>query len=74
MKKKNSKTATVIATYSTDLGMVLNWLKLNKAIKSIGPVRQIAGGSYAATVKGKVSKEKLNDLAKDRFGSFVRVK
>ena len=74
MKKKNSKTATVIATYSTDLGMILSWLKLNKAINTIGPMRQLTGGSYAVTVRGKISKEKLNDLAKDRFGSFVKVK
>ena len=74
MKKKNSKTATVIATYSADLGMILNWLKLNKAIKAIGPMRQINGGSYAVTVKGKISKEKLNSLVKERFGTFVKVK
>ena len=74
MKKKNSKTATVIATYQADLGMILNWLKLNKAITSSGKMRELKGGTYAVTVKGKLSKKNLNDFVKDRFGSFAKDK
>ena len=72
MKKKNSKKATVIALYDTDLGLVLNWLRLKKAITSSGEKREVGSG-YAATVKSKVTKEQLNQIVKDRFGSFAKV-
>lgn len=72
MKKKNSKKATVIALYDTDLSLVLNWLRLKKAITSVGERREIASG-YAVSVKSKISKSALNDLVKERFGSFAKV-
>ena len=72
MKKKNSKKATVIALYDTDLSLVLNWLRLKKAITSVGERREIASG-HAVSVKSKISKSALNDLVKERFGSFAKV-
>tara|TARA_R110002020_G_scaffold37124_24_gene112126 strand:+ start:445 stop:666 length:222 start_codon:yes stop_codon:yes gene_type:complete len=72
MKKKNSKRATIIATTSTDLGLVLNWLRLKKAIKSSGEIRDIGNG-YAAAVSSKMPKKDLNLIVKDRFGVFAKV-
>jgi hypothetical protein len=72
LKKKNSKKATVIALYDTDLGLVLNWLRLKKVITSAGEKREIASG-YAVAVKSKVSKSELNTIVKNRFGSFAKV-
>ena len=74
MKKKNSKTSTIYASYGTDLSLVLNWLRLNKAIKSVGEINKSAAGIYSATVKSKVSKKDLSNLVKDRFGVFAKVK
>jgi len=74
MKKSYSKSATVVASYSTDLGLVINWLRLNKLVSSIGPIREISTGAYAVRVKSKVSKKDLNTFIKDRFGVFAKVK
>ena len=72
LKKPYKKTATVIASFETDLGLVLNWLRLKKAISSSGPMRDLGNG-YAMTVKGKMSKKDLNDLVKEKFGVFAKV-
>ena len=72
LKKPYSKTATIIATYETDLGLILNWLRLNKAIKSAGNRRDLNAG-YAVTVRGKLSKSKIRDLVKEKFGVFAKV-
>ena len=74
MKKKGSKTSVVVATYETDLSLVINWLKLNKAISSSGAIYETKNKTYAVRVKSKKSKESLNNLVKDRFGSFAKVK
>ena len=72
LKKKNSKRATIIATSTSDLGLVLNWLRLNKAISSSGEMRDIGNG-YAVSVKSKKPKKDLNIIVKDRFGVFAKV-
>ena len=72
VKKPNSKRATIIAGYSTDLSLVLNWLRLNKAIASAGERREVAKG-YAVSVKSKMSKKDLNSLVKEKFGVFAKV-
>ena len=72
LKKPYKKSATVIASFETDLGLVLNWLRLKKAISASGPVRDL-GNSYAVRVKGKISKKALNDLVKEKFGVFAKV-
>jgi hypothetical protein len=74
MKKKGSKTSTVLATYETDLSLVLNWLKLSKAILSHGAIYETENKIYAVRVKSKKSKESLNNIVKDRFGSFAKVR
>tara|TARA_Y100000593_G_C4285430_1_gene325193 strand:- start:771 stop:995 length:225 start_codon:yes stop_codon:yes gene_type:complete len=74
MKKKAPKTSTIIATYETDLSLVINWLKLNRAISSSGPIYEMKNGSYGVKVKNKKSKSDIKDLVLDRFGSFARVK
>ena len=73
LKKPRSKSATVAATYRTDLGLVLSWLKLNKAITDHGGIREIRNDLYAVSVKSKVNKSELNNLVKDRFGVFAKV-
>lgn len=70
MKKKNSKTATIVATYRTDLELIVNWLRLNKAISSSSPIREL-NSAYAVTVKGKTSKSNIKNLVKDKFGVFA---
>ena len=72
VKKPNSKRSTIIAGYSTDLSLVLNWLRLNKAITNAGKTREIARG-YAVSVKSKMSKKDLNSLVKEKFGVFAKV-
>jgi len=72
LKKPYKKSATIIAAYETDLGLVLNWLRLNKAVTSIGEKRDLGNG-YAVKVKSKISKKALNNLVKDRFGVFAKV-
>jgi len=72
IKKPKKKTATVIASFETDLGLVLNWLKLNRAISTCGPIREVGRG-YAVCVKSKMSKDDLNNLVKEKFGVFAKV-
>jgi len=72
LKRPNKKTAIIVATYETDLGLVLNWLRLNKAISSASARREVSG-AYAITVKSKMKKSELNTLVKDRFGVFAKV-
>ena len=72
MKKKTSKRATIIALSRADMQQILTWLRLNKALKDIGEIREVDTG-YAVKVKSKISKSALNTLAKERFGVFVKV-
>jgi len=72
LKKPKKKIATIIASYETDLGLVLNWLRLKKVIVSTGNKRALGNG-YAVTVKSKISKKALNDLVKEKFGVFAKV-
>ena len=76
MKRKRSKSATIIAAYATDLQLALRWAKLNKALKSVGELREIGSKlerRYAITVKLRISKSELSTLLKDRFGVFIKV-
>tara|TARA_R110002060_G_scaffold3162_2_gene4994 strand:+ start:134 stop:352 length:219 start_codon:yes stop_codon:yes gene_type:complete len=69
---KKSKKATISANSSTDLHLVLLWLKANDAISSSGAVKK-RGSQYTSSVNLKLDKKKVSYLAKDRFGTFVRV-
>jgi len=76
MKRKKSKSAKIIAAYSTDLQLALRWAKSNKALKAVGEIREIglkSGKRYAVTVKLRTSKSELSSLLKDRFGVFIKV-
>ena len=73
MKKKYSKKATIVATYRTDISLVINWLRLLKVIKDMSEITERKNGTYSVRVKTKVSKEELNTLVKDRFGVFAKV-
>ena len=72
MKKPRSKKATIVGAYSTDVSLALNWARLKKAVTSAGEIRDV-GGRYAVSVKAKVSKKKLKEIIKERFGIFVSV-
>jgi len=72
MKKKNSKRATIVASFSTDLSLIINWLILKKSIKSVGEIRNI-GNAYAVTVLSSLAKKDLNVVVKDKFGVFAKV-
>ena len=73
MKKKYSKVSTIFASYETDLGLILNWLRLNKVIIQAGEIRK-SNSIYSVTVKTKVPKSEVRALVKDRFGIFAKVK
>lgn len=72
MKKPSSKKATIYASYEGDMGMVIDWLKLNKAITDLGKVTK-SGNGYAVRVKSKKTKKDISDLLKAKFGMFVKV-
>ena len=73
MQDKSKKSAIVSASSSTDLHLVLLWLKSNDGISSSGKIYKTKNG-YATKVKSKVSKKKLRYLAKERFGVFANVR
>ena len=68
------KNVTIVATYSADLNLVLQWLRLNKAVKKIGPVRTNPE-TYSAIVvpKRTFDRKKIKNLVKNKFGSFIKV-
>ena len=73
-KKLRSKTATIVAPYSTDLMMALRWIQLNKALRGMGAVTfDESRKLYLVKVKLKKTKLDVINLIKDRFGSFIRV-
>ena len=69
MSKK--KFSTIVASYESDLSLVLNWLRLNKAISSIGEIYKTKNSTYAVRVKHK---KPIGTMVSDKFGSFARVK
>jgi len=76
MKKPKARTATIVAAYLSDLQLGLRWARSNKAIKSVGKIREIgskSGKLYAVKVRVRTSKQDLRNLIKDRFGSFINV-
>ena len=76
MKRKKSKSATIIAGYTTDLQLALRGAKLNKTLKAVGEIREIGSKlerRYAVTVKLRTSKSELSSLLKNRFGVFIKV-
>ena len=70
MKKPKARTATIVAAYLTDLQLGLRCAKANKAIKSVGTIREVGSKSakrYAVKVRVRASKKDLRNLIKDRF-------
>ena len=70
MKKK----VIIAASYSQDLSLILQWLRLKKVLKKRGTIifdekRKF----YFVSIIPKVSKQKISDLVKDRFGSFGKI-
>jgi|6_EtaG_2_1085325.scaffolds.fasta_scaffold00058_43 hypothetical protein len=74
LKKPRGKFATISADYESDLSLIMTWLRLNKAIKSAGEIRQV-GNRYSVRVKvsPKSSRQDVKNLVKDRFGVFGEV-
>jgi methionyl-tRNA synthetase len=75
IKKENGKFATIQAQSVDDMSQILNWLKLNRAVKDIGNIVK-SGNSYFVKVKvaSKFGRQGVFNLVKDRFGMFARVK
>jgi len=69
---KNRK-AKILASYESDLGLVLNWLRLKKSISSFSSTYETKRGLYAVDVMTKLSKNDLSLIVKDRFGTFAKV-
>tara|TARA_R100000005_G_scaffold49069_1_gene23533 strand:- start:361 stop:576 length:216 start_codon:yes stop_codon:yes gene_type:complete len=70
MKKKNIR---IVASYESDLGLVLRWLRLKKVISSASSPYETKNKTYAVRVASRVSKKDLSDIVKDRFGIFAKV-
>lgn len=60
------------STYSTDMGLILYWLKLNNAVSSSGKVEK-KDNHYEVSVTPKASRQEIKNLVKDRFGVFADV-
>lgn len=63
----------VLASYESDLGLILNWLRLKKSISSSSKTYETKRGLYAVDVMTKLSKKDLSLIVKDRFGTFAKV-
>ena len=70
MRNKNVR---IVASYESDLGLVLRWLRLKKAISSAGEPYMTKSNSYAVIVRPTVPKSDLASIVKDRFGIFAKV-
>ena len=66
------KKMTIITSYSQDLSLVLQWLRLKRAIKRHGEIRKL-GLVYAAEVLSKNSKKEMKSIVKEKFGTFAKV-
>jgi len=71
MKKGKTKSSTIVASYESDLSLVLNWLRLNKAISATGEIYETKNGQYAIRVKHK---KPIKTMVSDKFGTFAIVK
>jgi|TARA_R110000824_G_scaffold46289_16_gene133188 hypothetical protein len=62
----------IVASYSKDLGLVIQWLKLKKAIKRSGKIEK-RGSVYAVEVISLHNKKQMQNLVKEKFGIFAKV-
>ena len=69
MKKK----FRIYASLANDLSLVLNWLRLNKAVSKTGEPFEAKRGGYVVSVISRVSKKELSGLVRERFGAFAKV-
>jgi hypothetical protein len=67
-----SKKLKIIAPYSTDLGLVIYWLRLNNAVSSVTKMRRYKN-KYAVSVTPRTTDKKLELLVKEKFGVFAKV-
>lgn len=69
----SSKTSvTITGPYNTDLGLIVAWLRANKAISSSRGIKK-TGQKYSVTVTPIKNKSEISYLVKERFGSFADV-
>ena len=68
--KKNIR---IYANYKSDLALIVQWLKLNRAISHAGTPYETKRGGYSVGVKPRAGKEEVQRIVKDRFGSFAKV-
>ena len=68
-----SRKFRILASYESDLGFVLNWLRLKKSISSFSAPYETDRGLYAVQVMTKLSKNDLSLIVKDRFGTFAKI-
>tara|TARA_E500000331_G_C17218138_1_gene696780 strand:- start:1160 stop:1375 length:216 start_codon:yes stop_codon:yes gene_type:complete len=68
-----SRRLKVVASYQSDLGLVLNWLRLKKSISSSSETYETKRGLYAVDVMTRLSRKDLSLVVKDRFGTFAKV-
>lgn len=67
------KTAHLVGTYETDVGLAASWLRLNKAISSAGDCTK-QGLVHVCPVRMTKSRKEVADLLLARFGHFVKLR
>ena len=70
MKKTRVK---IYASFVNDIGPVIRWLSLNKAISKSGEPYEVKRGGYAIEVLSNIKKKEIAKLVKDKFGTFAKV-
>jgi len=69
--REKKRKLTLTSQNRSDLGVALQWLRLNKLIRSSGKIRK-AGDKHKVTISVS-DKARASYMVKDRFGTFVGV-
>jgi len=64
---------TLAAPYRSDLEQAVNWVKLNKQLRSAGDIQELDRDMYVVRLHVKGRHVDIEALVKDRFGYFVKV-
>ena len=67
------KNILIYASYVIDLDLIVQCLRLNKAISTAGKPYVVKRGGYAVGVRSRAGKGEVEKIVKDRFGSFAKV-
>ena len=71
--KPNGRRTTLRAQNLTDLGLAINWARLNNAIWNAGSYTKTPEGLHEVVVTHPVSKNDFKTMIMSRFGDFINV-